>query len=198
MNSILTKTAKAYSAEITPQSPQLNHIGADGSSPFDRVERLSSDFNIVAENLATKDTPAGAFRRLLDSPPHKQNILDPQLNLVGFGGIGDQNTVVQLFGGSKVEKCSNGKTATKTSDTAPAPAPLAIFPTKPDISAWASNPNNNKTDNSSIKANSDTTVSGNVVINRVKQPLKQIIVDGGSSSVDITGRLQRRSIRLVR
>jgi uncharacterized protein YkwD len=57
----------------------------------DRATRAGARFSLIAENIAVAPTPATIHSAWMQSPHHRENILDPQLNVVGIAVIkGDE------------------------------------------------------------------------------------------------------------
>ena len=58
-----------------------------GKNPaFDMVKSNCSEFRVVGENFARgSDDPKELHRVLMESPSHRDNIMDPQYELVGVG-----------------------------------------------------------------------------------------------------------------
>ena len=105
----LAKAAQFQTDWQTPLIGDLNHYGPDMSSPADRVKASGGKFSIVAENLASMDSVKVAMQRLMDSPLHKANILNAEVDMVGFAGLDEASTITQVFGkAGEGEVCSDG------------------------------------------------------------------------------------------
>ena len=75
----------------------LGHTGSDGSQPDDRAVRFGYGSRFVGENAAVgPDTVEEVFLRWINSPGHRQNILDPAYQHAGFSWFGGYWT--QVFG----------------------------------------------------------------------------------------------------
>jgi uncharacterized protein YkwD len=86
----LKGAARAHSSEMG-RLGYFGHDSADGTSFWERVESYyASDgyrYWSVGENLlwsANALSPARAVAMWMDSPPHRQNLLDPDWRLVGL------------------------------------------------------------------------------------------------------------------
>jgi uncharacterized protein YkwD len=79
------RAAQRHTEDMAARN-RLDHSGSDGSSLRDRVQRAGYSFAKVSENLAAgQATAAAAVQTWLDSPPHRRNLLDPDLRHVGIG-----------------------------------------------------------------------------------------------------------------
>ncbi len=94
----LQSAARKHS-RIMADAHQLSHeFGAE--LPFNRRLALAgAAFDVSGENVAFNQTAEGAHRGLMNSPPHRANILRPEFNAVGIGVIrsGDNIWVTQDF-----------------------------------------------------------------------------------------------------
>jgi uncharacterized protein YkwD len=88
-NLILRKIAAAHAEEMAKRN-KLDHYGADGSSPWDRMTRAGYNWVNASENVAWGQTsPEQAVSDWMASPGHRANILGPYKD---FGsGIGMSN-----------------------------------------------------------------------------------------------------------
>ena len=67
---------------------RLDHQGSDGSKLADRAKRAGYAYARVAENLAAGyATAAQAVKSWLESPPHRRNLLDPEIRDAGIGYV---------------------------------------------------------------------------------------------------------------
>jgi uncharacterized protein YkwD len=81
----LTAAARSHSADMACRN-YFSHTGLDGSSPFDRMARAGYVFSAAAENLAAGHaSPQAAFDGWMDSPGHRDNLLNPDYVHVGVG-----------------------------------------------------------------------------------------------------------------
>ncbi len=70
----------------------FEHVSPDGKTAADLVRAVSYKFQIVGENLALGifDTDKSLVKAWMDSPTHKENILNPKYTEIGVAvGIGD-------------------------------------------------------------------------------------------------------------
>lgn len=74
------------------------HISPRGEDPNDRFHRAGGRGH-VGENIALDSSIESAHRRLMNSPGHRANILDPQFTHLGVGAYfnGSQYYFTQLF-----------------------------------------------------------------------------------------------------
>ena len=95
----LMQAAQKHTEDMAAKS-HFDHRGSDGSSLRDRVQRAGYSFAKVSENLAAgQATAAAAVRTWLDSPPHRRNLLDPDLRHVGIGYVFRQtDAAARLYG----------------------------------------------------------------------------------------------------
>jgi len=78
----------------------LSHLSADGSSPFDRLNKQQISYFFAGENLAIAPDLDSAFNALMESPGHKANILSGDYGKVGIAVLGagsKGNIYVQEF-----------------------------------------------------------------------------------------------------
>ncbi len=94
----LQKAARAHS-RIMAGAHQLSHeVGAEPR--FDkRLALAGASFDLSGENIAFNQTAEGAHRGLMNSPPHRKNILNPEFDAVGIGvvRVGENIWVTQDF-----------------------------------------------------------------------------------------------------
>ena len=61
------------------------HVDPDGKDPFDRMAAVGIDFPNAGENIALSPDVETAHRMLLESPLHRENILNPKFTEIGIG-----------------------------------------------------------------------------------------------------------------
>jgi uncharacterized protein YkwD len=88
LNAQLTNSAQAHADDIA-RTQQFGHVGSDGSTTQQRVERAgyanySWGFR-VGENWARFSSVASAFAMWMDSPDHRNNILHAYYREIGIG-----------------------------------------------------------------------------------------------------------------
>ncbi|MBT8412023.1 MAG: CAP domain-containing protein [Octadecabacter sp.] len=88
-NPQLQAAAQAHADDLL-QSGQFSHTGSDGSSAADRVGATSYTACVSAENIAQGPTDVrGAIAQWMESPAHRDNILNAQVTQFGFGQASD-------------------------------------------------------------------------------------------------------------
>lgn len=82
----LTRSARTHSLEMA-RSGQFAHNSPSGASPWDRMDRAGYHAG-AAENIGRGYTsPEEAVRGWLDSPDHRQNILNCHITTIGVGVV---------------------------------------------------------------------------------------------------------------
>jgi uncharacterized protein YkwD len=85
VNTQLSQAAQNYSKTMATQD-FFDHVGLDGSMPWDRMEAAGYPYTRAAENIAAGQiTPAEVVQAWIDSPGHRANILTPDLQEIGVG-----------------------------------------------------------------------------------------------------------------
>ncbi|HAA31903.1 MAG TPA: hypothetical protein DCE56_34645 [Cyanobacteria bacterium UBA8553] len=85
INSNLTQAALGQSQDMATRN-FFSHTGSNGSQLSVRVSATGYNWSAVAENIAAgQSTPSQVFQSWLNSPSHKQNMLNPTYRDVGFG-----------------------------------------------------------------------------------------------------------------
>jgi uncharacterized protein YkwD len=83
----LSLAARAH-AGVMAQWRQASHQFSGEPSLTRRIATASQLYvDLAGENVALDSSPADAHRRLMHSPPHRENLLDPAFNAAGFGVI---------------------------------------------------------------------------------------------------------------
>jgi len=82
----LAAAAKTH-AEWIVQNGQLSHQYPGEPGLAARAAQAGAHFQSVAENIAMGASPTQIQKEWMKSPPHRANILDPNLNVVGFSVI---------------------------------------------------------------------------------------------------------------
>jgi uncharacterized protein YkwD len=106
MNSALTKAAEAHAADMVDEH-FFAHDSLDGRSPFDRMKAAGFKGGAMAENIAVGYSSAAAVvKGWMNSPGHRQNILNCTYTMIGIGYDSGQvkpdwgnGSWVQDFGG---------------------------------------------------------------------------------------------------
>jgi len=79
----LTQAAQQHSDDMARMN-NMDHTGSDGSSPGDRCQRAGFNWSAVAENIAYGQTSMDEVMQVwMDSPGHRENILNPQYKMFG-------------------------------------------------------------------------------------------------------------------
>jgi uncharacterized protein YkwD len=92
VNARLTAAATAYAGDLVAGT-YFSHTGRDGSSVRDRIQRtgyLPGDADwLIGENLAWGTgglaTPGSIMQAWMNSPGHRENILNPEFREIGIG-----------------------------------------------------------------------------------------------------------------
>lgn len=84
MDETLRQVARQHSVDMF-QRGYFGHKDPEGNTPFNRMLAGGASFNIAGENLAMAPTVSIAHKGLMDSPGHRENILNPQFRRVGIG-----------------------------------------------------------------------------------------------------------------
>jgi hypothetical protein len=86
----LAAAAQAH-AELMASQRSLSHQYPGEEDLSARAARAGAHFQAIAENIAMAYSEESVERAWMNSPPHRANILDPRMNVLGVG-------VVQLGG----------------------------------------------------------------------------------------------------
>ena len=85
INPILTLAAQTHSQDMA-ENEYFSHTGSDGSSPWDRLERVGYEYSVAAENIAVAyATPEEVVVGWLESPGHRENMVNCDFQEVGIG-----------------------------------------------------------------------------------------------------------------
>lgn len=82
----LRDVARAHSRDMFARG-YFAHENPEGKTPFDRMQEGGVTFLAAGENLAFAPDVEIAHKGLINSPPHRKNILDPDFRRVGIGAI---------------------------------------------------------------------------------------------------------------
>ena len=81
----LRRAAQEY-ARIMAATGTFDHIGPDGTAPWDRMRAQGFQSRAAAENIAHGQSSVDSvIQAWIDSPSHVANLLDPRMTKVGFG-----------------------------------------------------------------------------------------------------------------
>ena len=84
VNVRLSKLAADYALDMSRRR-FFDHVDPDGKDPFDRMAAIGIDYPNEGENIALCPDVEIAHRRLMDSPLHRENILNPKFTEIGIG-----------------------------------------------------------------------------------------------------------------
>ena len=82
----LTEAARAH-ARLMVQREQLSHQFDGEPSLMPRLRESGLRINQAGENVALNASTKKAFEALMQSPPHRQNLLDPDFNVAGMAAF---------------------------------------------------------------------------------------------------------------
>lgn len=80
----LMKVARLKAKDMVDNN-YFSHQSPTYGSPFDMMKQFGVSFKTAGENLAGNQTLEGAVKAWMDSPGHKQNILNGNFNYTGIG-----------------------------------------------------------------------------------------------------------------
>jgi uncharacterized protein YkwD len=85
-------TAAHQHALLMAKSNTLSHQFPGEPPMQDRARQAGARFTMVAENVAQGPSVAGLHTQWMNSPPHRANLLDPQLNAIGISVVQSGST----------------------------------------------------------------------------------------------------------
>ncbi|MCP6761709.1 MAG: CAP domain-containing protein [Fischerella sp. CENA71] len=105
-NAELNYVADEYAKQMSERRV-LSHTGADGSLPWERAEAIGYEAKTMGENIgAGQTTPEQVVQDWMNSPGHRENILNPKYTEIGTGfhnnywsqefGSGDLNPISKI------------------------------------------------------------------------------------------------------
>ena len=83
-NAALARAAQRH-AELMARMGQISHQYAGEPAPMERAAEAGAHFHAIAENVAMAPSATEVENSWMHSPPHRRNILDPQMNVLGVG-----------------------------------------------------------------------------------------------------------------
>lgn len=95
VNLPLSKLAADYAVDMRTRK-FFAHIDPDGKDPFDRMATIGIDFPNAGENIALSPDVETAHQMLMESPLHRENILNPKFTEIGIGVRPDSRGGVYL------------------------------------------------------------------------------------------------------
>jgi len=89
----LTQLARKHSQDMAARD-KLSHLSREGGAYLDRLVGEGFFFGRMGENVARSETFASRWihQSLMDSPEHRENILDPAFDEVGIGVVDQGKT----------------------------------------------------------------------------------------------------------
>ena len=95
VNLLLSKLAADYALDMNKRK-FFAHVDPDGKDPFDRMAAIGIDYPNAGENIALSPDVETAHKMLMDSPLHRENILQPKYTEIGIGVRPDSRGGVYL------------------------------------------------------------------------------------------------------
>jgi uncharacterized protein YkwD len=83
----LTRAALAHARDMAERK-YFGHDAPDGTSLPDRLKAVGFPWSVAAENIALAPDEHQANAELVESPAHRENILDPQVRKIGVAALG--------------------------------------------------------------------------------------------------------------
>lgn len=80
----LTSAAASHASDMAANN-YFDHYSRNGNSPFDRMHQSGVKFGYAGENIAMSQSEREAETALLQSPEHRENILNAHYTHVGIG-----------------------------------------------------------------------------------------------------------------
>ncbi|MCZ7584342.1 MAG: CAP domain-containing protein [Deltaproteobacteria bacterium] len=80
----LTDMAQRYAEEMRRES-LVAHVSPITGDCADRAEAAGIPFERITENIAVNQTVGDVHRSFMDSPAHRVNVLDPEVDFAGIG-----------------------------------------------------------------------------------------------------------------
>ena len=84
VNLKLSKLAADYALDMGTRK-FFSHVDPDGRDPFERMAAIGIDFPNAGENIALSPDVETAHKMLMDSPLHRENVLNPKYTEIGIG-----------------------------------------------------------------------------------------------------------------
>jgi Cysteine-rich secretory protein family len=84
-------SAARQHAELMAQRNTISHQFPGEPAMQDRARRAGARFSLIAENVAEGPSVGGLHIQWMNSPPHRANLLDPELNAVGISVVQSGN-----------------------------------------------------------------------------------------------------------
>jgi len=87
VDTLLSRAALSHALDMAHRR-YFGHFTPDGASLTDRLAAVGYHWTVAAENIALDEDERHANAALLDSPPHRANILDPRVRKIGVAALG--------------------------------------------------------------------------------------------------------------
>jgi len=133
-NPILSQAAIAKGNDMLAKG-YWAHFAPDGTTPWSFFLNFGYKYKYAGENLARDFADAGsAVNAWMDSPTHRENILNPNYRDIGIGVVegnlsGTETTIIVQFFGSPLEtSTANVPVAKAQTFQSPAPAKASLAP----------------------------------------------------------------------
>jgi hypothetical protein len=91
-SSTLAAAARPHALRMAAKNT-LSHQLPGEPGMVERASQAGARFSSLAENVAEGPSAAGIHRQWMNSPPHRANLLDPQLNSVGIA-VAERNGIL--------------------------------------------------------------------------------------------------------
>lgn len=91
----LADVARNHSIDML-QRRYFAHINLDGETPFDRLQAAKISYKLAGENLAVSGNLEAAVKALMESPKHKENILNGDFHKTGIGIATNQDGIMVI------------------------------------------------------------------------------------------------------
>jgi hypothetical protein len=88
-NDALAQAARQHALRMAQQNALSHQLPGEAALPA-RVSNAGGHFSTIAENVAEGPDPDRINQQWMNSPPHRANLLDPELNSVGIA-VADRN-----------------------------------------------------------------------------------------------------------
>lgn len=102
LSGTLSRCAASHTRDQIENIGSISHSGSDNSTLKDRLRRYNYDSKRASENVASgQDNAEHVMRSLMNSPGHRENIVDPDVVEMGLDVEEDKNGLkywTQLFG----------------------------------------------------------------------------------------------------